>query len=72
MRSPFSAKITARKINVQPINIFSVKTSCKIRVLNKIPNTDSKLKNNDAIDDCTYLRPMFCRLKPTIELKRPR
>ena len=71
-RQPFSARITARKINEQPINIFSVKTSWRIKVLNKIPKTDSKLKNREAIDDCTYLRPMFCRLKPTMVLKRPR
>jgi hypothetical protein len=71
-RQPFSARITAINIKVQPINIFNVNTSCKNKVLKRIPKTDSKLKKRDAIEDCTYFSPRFCRLKPTMVLKRPR
>ena len=46
-----SANTTATKINTQPIPILSVSFSCKNSVLNKTPNTDSKLKNKDASED---------------------
>ena len=48
---PFSARITAAKIRLQPKNIFSVKASCRKIVLKRIPNTDSKLNKSEARED---------------------
>ncbi len=46
-----SAITIAQKIKEHPIPIFKVKRSRKKIELNKIPKTDSKLKNKDASED---------------------
>ena len=74
MRRAFkvSLKTRAPKIKQHPTIIRGVNNSCNKMALKITPNTDSKDNRIEAIDEGTYLSPIFCKEKPTIVLNRPK
>ena len=67
-----SEMIMETKISVQPIYSLSVSSSCRKMAPLMTPNTLSSERKSEANAEGTYLRPTFCRTKPTSVAASPK